>query len=135
MELKIGSSCGSCIHANKPKKPSETHAAHYEVAKTERWCFKHNCHVTRETVCDDHEGITKAAKTAFTRVLNFNKRIETVKRVVELLGDKEMKLSYYTYYVKDNWLHYKFNDFNYESKLSTKSASHDRDLEKLLELL
>lgn len=38
MNLKIGNSCGSCIHSNRPKIPRE-HAAHYEVAKTERWCY------------------------------------------------------------------------------------------------
>jgi hypothetical protein len=73
MKLKIGNSCGSCVHTNKPKTPRE-HAAYYEVAKTERWCFKHNCHVTRETTCDDHEGINRSAKTSFPRIEKFNSR-------------------------------------------------------------
>lgn len=135
MNLKIANSCGSCIHANRPKRP-EGHAAHYEVAKTERWCFKHNCHITRETVCDDHEGTTKAAKTAFTRILNFNKRISAVKNLVELMGDKRIKTGSMTYFVKDNWLWYQYDSIKgSEYKLSTKTASHDRDMSEILKNL
>jgi len=105
IELKLGTSCGSCIHTNRPKKPRE-HAAHYEVAKTERWCFLHNCHVTRETTCDDHEGVNRAAKTAFTRTKNYNERLVLIKEVVELLGGEEIKINDYTFYVENNWLKY-----------------------------
>lgn len=107
MELRIGKSCGSCIHTNRPKQPRE-HAAHYEVAKTERWCFKHNCRVTRETSCDDHEGVNRAAKTAFTRINNYNERLDIIREVVKLLGDKEVKTKdyHYTFLVEDNRLKY-----------------------------
>ena len=107
MELKIGNSCGSCIHTNRPKTPRE-HAAHYEVAKTERWCFKHNCHVTRETSCSDHEGVNRAAKTAFTRIKTYNERIILAHEVLELLKTygKPLFVNDYTYFIKDNWIYY-----------------------------
>ncbi|MFW6247213.1 MAG: hypothetical protein ACOC22_03530, partial [bacterium] len=109
MELRIGKSCGSCIHTNKPKTPRD-HAAHYEVAKTERWCFKHNCHVTRETVCDDYDGVNRSAKTNFTRIKKFNDRIETVKLILDKIGDRVITINHWKYYKKDGWLYYNFSD-------------------------
>lgn len=136
MNIQLGKSCGSCIHTNRPKQPRE-HAAHYEVAKTERWCFKHNCHVSRETVCEsDYEGVNRSAKTSYSRILKFNKRIETVKEILELIGDKEIYAGYYTYKKIDNWLSYKGGySFSSYDKVRTKSSSHDKDFIKLLKQL
>lgn len=136
MELKLANSCGSCINANRPKKPLEPHAAHYEVAKTERWCYLHGCHVTRETTCDDHEGVNRAAKTAFTRIKNFNERIVITKKVVELIGDKELRYGDKTYYVKDNWLWYKYDSIrNSEYRVRTKSGYDGKCMNDLLKML
>lgn len=135
MNIQLGKTCGSCLNSNRPKQPRD-HAAHYEVAKTERWCFKHNCHITRECVCNDYEGTNRSAKISFTRILKFNKRIETVKEILELIGDKEIKIGYHSYKKIDNWLSYK-SDFIYSSydKVRTKSSSHDKDFIKILEQL
>lgn len=143
MELKIGNSCGSCIHSNRPKTPRE-HAAHYEVAKTERWCFKHNCHVTRESTCDDYEGVNRAGKTAFTRVKSYNLRLQYVKEVIALMGDKPVFTKEKIFFVKNNWLYYVYgndttklnasNDY-YHYSLRTKDASTTRYLKEIEEKL
>lgn len=52
MQLQLGKCCGTCKHINKPKTP-EAHAAHYTVAKTMRWCYKHNVPTMREACCGD----------------------------------------------------------------------------------
>ena len=137
MELRIGNSCGSCIHSNRPKQPRE-HAAHYEVAKTERWCYKHNCHITRETTCDDHEGISRAAKTSLTRTIKFNQRQAKVLEVIKLLGDKNVIVGGVTFYVRENWLRYKYNyenQYSYEYSVKTKEGSTDRKLEEIIKIL
>ena len=137
MEIRIGNSCGSCIHSNRPKQPRE-HAAHYEVAKTERWCYKHNCHITRETTCDDHEGISRAAKTSLTRTIKFNQRQVKVLEVIKLLGDKKVIVGGVTFYVRENWLRYKYNyenPYTYEYSVKTKESSTDRKLEEIIKIL
>lgn len=131
MNLKLGNSCGSCIHSNRPQTPRE-HAAHYEVAKTERWCFKHNCHTTREATCDDHEGTNRAGKTAFTRVIKYNQRLEKVKKFIEIMGDKEVIVDDRIYYVKDGWLQYKYDRSNYEHPIRSKDSSTDRHIKEIL---
>jgi len=143
MEIRLGTSCGSCIHTNRPKQPRE-HAAHYEVAKTERWCFKHNCHVTRETTCDDHEGVNRSGKTSFTRIEKFNKRLVKIREVVELMGDKRIFTRDYIYFVKNNWLYYvhgndlvRLNESNsyMHYPLRSKESSVDRKLVDIKEIL
>lgn len=137
MELKIGTSCGSCIHTNRPKKPRE-HAAHYEVAKTERWCFKRNCHVTRETCCDDHEGVNRAAKTAFTRIKNHNIRALDVRDVVKHMPDTEVKTQNYIYRITGDWIEYSHISGytnNHWYKLSSKEAGTTRHLDIIREEL
>ena len=137
MEIRIGNSCGSCIHSNRPKQPRE-HAAHYEVAKTERWCYKHNCHITRETTCDDHEGISRAAKTSLTRTIKFNQRQVKVLEVIKLLGDKKVIVGGVTFYVRENWLRYKYNyenQYSYEYSVKTKEGSTDKKLEEIIKIL
>ena len=133
MEIRLGNSCGSCIHTNKPKKPRE-HAAHYEVAKTERWCFKHNCHVTRETCCDDYKGVSRAAKTAFTRIKNFNKRAAEVRRVAALMPEGEIAVRNYKFRKKGDWIEYCYishygSDIWYN--IRSKESSTDRMLVSL----
>ena len=102
MEIRLGNCCGSCIHSNRPKTPRD-HAAHYEVAKTERWCFKHDCHITRESSCDDHEGVSRAAKTAFTRLIKYNARRKAILELAELMGNKPITTRDYIYFAKNNW--------------------------------
>ncbi|RPI84086.1 MAG: hypothetical protein EHM34_04285 [Nitrosopumilales archaeon] len=139
MEIKLGNSCGSCIHSNKPKNPRE-HAAHYEVAKTERWCFKHGCHVTRETTCADHEGVNRSAKTCFTRLKKYNERIVMVKEILECMVDNQtIRVGDKLFYKKDNWLCYSYiyiggvNSF--EHKIRTKDSSCDIYLLEILKQL
>ncbi|MEE1085023.1 MAG: hypothetical protein UH850_14950 [Paludibacteraceae bacterium] len=76
MNLMFAKCCGNCMHSNKPKKPSD-HAAHYDVAKTERWCYKHNCYITRETVCDEFEQENKKGGVpAAKRIFKFNQKLQ-----------------------------------------------------------
>lgn len=143
MEITLGTSCGSCLNSNRPKQPRE-HAAHYEVAKTERWCFKHDCHVTRESTCDDYEGVNRSGKTAFTRIVKFNERLIKVREVVKLIGDKKIITKDYVFFVKNNWLYYvygndlmKVNESNYymHYPIRSKDSSTDRKLVAIKEIL
>lgn len=135
MKLEIAKCCSSCIHSSRPKQPDETHAAHYTVAKTERWCFKHNCHITRECVCDDFEGFTKAAKTCLSRVVNFNQRLKLIKEITELIGERSIDIGYYKFYKKDGYLCYTYGDSSFRSKVDSKSKNNDRQLKELLDIL
>lgn len=132
----MGKSCGSCIHTNVPKKPRE-HAAHYETAKTERWCFKHNCHVTRETTCEDHEGINRGAKTAFTRTKNYNLRQKEVLKVIELMNGREVVMRDKTFFIEDGWLKYQYHrsSGSYTYSISSRQSNTDRYLKELKEHL
>jgi hypothetical protein len=143
MELKLGNSCGSCIHSNRPKTPRE-HAAHYEVAKTERWCFKHNQHITRESSCDDHEGVSRAAKTAFTRLIKYNARRKAILELAELMTNKPVITRDRIYFAKNNWVYYvygndlkKLNESNnyYHYSLRSKESSTDRKIKEIKEYL
>lgn len=74
--LKLAQCCGSCVHSNKP------------IAKTQRWCFKNNCHTTRECVCDCYEPITKGGSVASSkRVFSFNRRLERIQNVVNKMKE------------------------------------------------
>ena len=138
MELKVGNSCGSCLNSNKPKKPRE-HAAHYEVAKTERWCFLHNCHVTRECTCEDYKGINSSAKSSFTRITGFNKRVEIIRLIVSKIEDKKIYVDDKIFFAKNNWLYYSYKTNHFhaddEQQVWTKNSSADRYLTSILEQL
>jgi hypothetical protein len=134
IEIKLGKSCGSCLNSNRPKQPRK-HAAHYEVAKTERWCFKHNCHVSRECTCDDYDGVNRSAKTSYSRILKFNKRIELVKEILELINRKEIVYGSYTFFKKDDWLHKRFDNSSYTYRVSTKDSSCDKYFPEILKQL
>ena len=131
--LTMGISCGSCIHSNRPKTP-RAHAAHYETAKTERWCFKHNMHVTRETTCGEHEGINRSAKSSFTRTKKYNERRLEILDVVKLMGDKILIGRDYEYFVENGWIMYK-TTYNSQYSLRSKDVSCLRYLREIRELL
>ncbi len=133
MNLRLANSCGSCLYSNRPKTPRE-HAAHYEVAKTERWCYKHNCHITRECTCDDHEGTSRAAKTAYTRINNFNERLRKIKKLIEFIGNDVIIVDERYYYVSNGWLKYKYSSMysTFERTCSGKSNISDRDIQSIL---
>lgn len=142
-EIRMGTSCGSCIHTNRPKKPRE-YAAHYEIAKTERWCFKHNCHVTRETTCDDHEGVNRGAKTAFTRLSKYNQRQKDVLEVIALMCNQAVYGRDSIFFVKNNWLYRVYGTnpqlivekfYNHHYSISSKDSSTDRYLKEIKEIL
>lgn len=135
VELKIAKSCGSCLHTNKPKKPRD-HAAHYEVAKTERWCFKHEINVTRECCCNDHEGNNRASKTGLTRINKFNLRLEKIKRIVTLIGNNVIKIGNYNYRLNDKGLlSYSYDNSNHMWIVRSKESSSDKHIDNLLEKL
>lgn len=77
--LRIAECCGNCKHVSRPKAPAEPHAAHYNVAKTERWCYKYNRNITRETVCDGFElESKKGGVAACKRAFSFNQKAEEI---------------------------------------------------------
>ena len=89
--LRLSECCGSCIHCNKPKNPSG-HIAHYEVAKTQRWCYNNDCYTTRECVCDCYEPISKGGSVSSSkRVFSFNKRLQKILDVIERM--KELNIT------------------------------------------
>lgn len=89
--LRLSQCCGSCIHSSKPKIPYE-HCAHYDVPKTQRWCYKNNCHTTRECVCDCYEPITKGGSVSSSkRVFAFNRRLEKILNVIQKM--KELNIT------------------------------------------
>ena len=135
--LRVGECCGSCIHTETPAIPTD-HAAYYSVAKTERWCHKHSCHVTRETVCDDYEGVTRPAKTCKGRVVSFNKRLERIRAVVNAIKNKKMSVGDRTYCADRGCLLYSHSGSS-ESyhwyRVSSKEKNHDDEMTKLEEEL
>lgn len=111
MDLTFAKCCGSCIHSNKPKKPSD-HAAHYDVAKTERWCYKHNCYITRETVCDEFEQENKKGGVpAAKRIFKFNQKLQKYNELrdkANQFGVMEIQGSLCIYALRDNKWYYKY---------------------------
>lgn len=82
--LRIAECCGNCKHVSRPKAPAEPHEAHYNVAKTERWCYKYNRYITRETVCDGFElEPKKGGAAACKRAFAFNKKAEEINEIRE----------------------------------------------------
>lgn len=114
MELKIAICCGSCKHVNKPKI-SEDHAAHYSVAKTERWCYKNNIVVTRESVCNNHElENKKGAVPAFKRILAFNKKLEKIITIKKWMEENNISIitdGNRDFSIVNDKIHYKYNDW------------------------
>ena len=114
MELRIANCCGACKHVNQPKKP-EDHAAHYTIAKTERWCYKHGIPVTRETVCDDFElESKKGAMPAFKRILAFNKKLENIIKIKNWMEEHNIQIITYGTYdfsIVNDKIHYKYNNW------------------------
>ena len=92
MELLLAKCCGSCKHVNKPKQP-ENHAPHYFVAKTERWCYKYEMHVTRESYCaEGYElEVKKGASPAFKRILKFNEKLIKIIKIKEWMVKNNIK--------------------------------------------
>lgn len=142
MELRIAQCCGACKYVNQPKIP-EPHTAHYTVAKTERWCYKHGISVTRETVCNDYEQETKkGAVPAFKRILAFNKKLKKIMEIKDWMiknsisiliyydkpGHENMKFS-----IIDNKIYYSWCNLSYSDAWHIVSCKSNYEYEKLLE--
>lgn len=131
MNLTFAKCCGNCIHVNRPKKP-EDHACHYDVAKTERWCYKNSCYITRETVCDDFEQENKKGGVpAAKRVFKFNQKLQKSKELkerAEKLGITELLGDYYSYKFIDSRWYYKYTAF--QSNIYHAISCKDADAEK-----
>jgi hypothetical protein len=139
MELKISSCCGACKYSNKPKTPDETHAPHYTIAKTERWCFKHEVHTIREATCTDFEMETKkGAVPAYKRILTFNKKLSNIIRIKEWMQQNSIEVLYYyendkpytMFKILDNKI--KSNSCKYNFTWETISSKQTHDYEQLL---
>lgn len=141
--LRLSKCCGTCIHVNKPKQP-EDHAAHYTVAKTQRWCYKNNIMTTRECICDDYEMIqSRGAISSAKRVFNFNDRAERIKKLAKFFEISGVGIIYKGsnhYKAENGWLYYGwtskssiYGDREYWSKYSSTESKFDRDEEFLYE--
>lgn len=117
IDLTFAKCCGNCVHSSRPKKP-EDHAAHYDVAKTERWCYKHNCYITRETVCDEFEQDNKKGGVpAAKRILKFNQKLQKYNELrdkAKELGVVEIQGSEHIYVLRDNKWYYKYHGWRWE---------------------
>lgn len=130
-EISVAKCCGSCKHASRPKTPQD-HAPHYSVAKTERWCYRHNQHITREAVCDDYELETKkGASSSIKRVINFNKKLEKVDEVKQFMIHNN--ISELVYKGSYTMCHYRIinNQLLQCSYIMNNSYSGPGDLDKL----
>lgn len=105
-ELTIAECCGNCVHVSRPKHPDD-HMAFYEVAKTERWCYKHNWHITRECVCQDFElESKKGGVPACKRAFAFNKKAQEINELRERM--KWLGIPYV--YEGENYRRYSINE-------------------------
>lgn len=133
-DLTFAKCCGNCIHSSRPKKP-EDHAAHYDVAKTERWCYKHNCYITRETVCDEFEQDNKKGGVpAAKRILKFHQKLQKYNELrdrANQLGITEIQGSEHIYVLRDNKWYYKYHGWRGEGSCWAIRCK-DRDAEKQL---
>jgi len=90
--------------------------------------------VTRETYCDDHEGVNRAAKTAFTRIKNYNIRAEEVRDLAGHMPNGIVETHNYKFRVNGDWIEYCYKS-NYGNEnwynLRSKEASTTRHLEEI----
>ena len=144
-ELKFAQCCGNCTHSSRPKKPDD-HAAHYDVAKTESWCYLHNQHITRECVCGDFEQDNKRGGVpACKRVFAFNNKLTYYNQIFSSIKDKygddvkeieiptEMNGNWISIVIKDNRLGLK--DSWHTRLISVKDRYALKDLEFIDEVL
>ena len=131
VNISFAKCCGNCVHTSKPKKP-DTHAAHYDVAKTERWCYLHNIYITRETVCDDFSWETKKGGVpACKRVFKFNEKLLLLRELQSKLKNlnllnTEIKVADRVFVVREgvNYIEYGYSDGRLWGRYSCK----DRDM-------
>lgn len=131
--LRFAECCGNCVHCNRPKQPSD-HAAHYTVAKTQRWCYHHKFRTTREAVCDNFElEQKKGGVPAIKRVFNFHKRAERIKRIAEKMKGREIEVFGYVVFEENGWLYRKYNTSSgeYISKFDDDAGYRDDMLDEL----
>ena len=133
IDLTFAKCCGNCIHSSRPKKP-EDHAAHYDVAKTERWCYKHCCYITRETVCDEFEQDNKKGGVpAAKRILKFNQKLQKYNELrdkAQRLGVTEVQGSDCIYALKNDKWYYRYTGWQGASYWAIRCK--DKDAEKQL---
>ncbi len=146
VKLSIAKCCGACMHVNKPKKPQD-HAAHYEVAKTERWCYKYNIPTVREAVCEEGFELAAgrcAAKTNLGRANKQNERLQRILAIRDWMVEHNIdKIPYYNKYRPGRGAagHYHINNGTlkrywisawkeHECYVSVKDESQVRDLEE-----
>ena len=131
--LRLSKCCGSCIHCNKPKNPSG-HIAHYDVAKTQRWCYNNNCYTTRECVCDCYEPISKGGSVSSSkRVFRFNRRLQRILDVIERMKElsiTELKLydnSDESIFLANNKLYHSYSKLPFSGGYCFKGNDSDFD--------
>jgi hypothetical protein len=137
MKLELANCCGSCEFSNKPKKPQD-HAAHYEVAKTERYCFLYHVPTMREAYCDSYKFNKKtAAYRAYCRVAKQLERQELILQIAAMMIEKEItcyksKDLHYDYKIVNNILYFSYREDSPAYPVSCKDGNYHADDLKVL---
>jgi hypothetical protein len=115
----------------KKKIEIETHAAHYSVAKTERWCHKLNIPVSRESFCKDENYEMEIKKGGVPAVKRANSQIRRLEKILKLkekiLKDGPIEYENKRYIISDErvcYVYCNWND-NRPSYVSCKDNSSD----------
>lgn len=132
--LEIAKCCGTCVWTNQKKRPQpEDHAAHYTVAKTERWCQKFNLPTVREAVCPDWElEPKKGGAPAVKRARRQNERLAAILRLKErLLRDKIAAWEGYKFKIENDYVVFCYPNSDNWYRVSCKSRNRfDEFLDK-----
>lgn len=132
-ELQIAKCCSTCLYTNdKPKLKPENHAAHYMVAKTERWCTLHQCPTVREGYCESYEEIENkgggpAVKRARKQIARLNAIIAFKEKVRAAGGEIVDSSRHSTKYFRivDGKVGYYYSDLLSFHPLDCKSSNYD----------
>jgi hypothetical protein len=117
VNLRVSECCGTCIHVNSPNIP-EDHAAHYMVAKSERWCSKNNIPTMKEAVCDNYELNTKGASRKFGRIKKQNERLQKIIEIKEyMMSNRIDKIESHNkkFYIQNDRVVYEFTTYDWSS--------------------
>lgn len=128
MQIKLANCCSCCEYTKVPKenkKTFEPHAAHYEVAKTLRWCYRHSVFTAREGICDDFKFRKNSAGVKAVGMANKrNERLSIISRIVDFFNNHDdivfvQSIKYASkYFICRNNKIYRIFDFQFERFLN-----------------
>lgn len=129
--------CSTCVWANTKKfNPGEDHAPHYMIAKTERWCVKHQIPTVREAVCESWEIEQKRGGVpAVKRALRQNKRLRAILDFKKrLCVEKAIDWNGYRFSVVDGFVQYSYRNNSILENSWYRVSCKDTQFDKLFKL-